>query len=69
MTRIPNLMYTIQGGEKKVATLNKEKSLVLADAFFPAKPDESTVSLNYNYPERIDYTCKYLYKQLGRVIK
>ncbi|PPQ78944.1 hypothetical protein CVT25_002395, partial [Psilocybe cyanescens] len=49
-SRIPTLKQKTETGQTKELTTNEDKAGALATAFFPPKPDISTVPNNYEYP-------------------
>lgn len=49
--RIPTLKMTNADGSVTKITTNKGKTELLAKSFFPAKPANSSVPVNYDYPD------------------
>lgn len=65
-TRIPSISYIGSNGRPRVATSNEEKSKVLGEAFFPAKPGRDTVPEGVDYPEPIEFKCDIKQEQVRR---
>ena len=62
-TRIPTLR-ALPNGQDTVASSNQEKSRVLAEAFFPRKPTETTTPDRLEYPQPICGTHKISKEQI-----
>jgi len=49
--RIPSLTVTDEYGEQVEITGNEEKARLFANAFFPSRPETSSVPRDFNYPD------------------
>lgn len=68
LTRIPTLNSTNDNGQPIEAVTNTDKSDLLAAAFFPTRPADSSVPDNPAYPEPVDYKCNITREQICRAI-
>lgn len=67
-TRIPTLHITGPDGQEAQATMNKEKSEILAKALFPPPPAVSTVPADHLYPEPAEKWTDITHEQLTQTI-
>ncbi|KAG2038458.1 hypothetical protein BDR03DRAFT_861992 [Suillus americanus] len=67
-TSVPVLKVKNEEGNTTKAITNDEKSKALANAFFPPPPANSSIPLNYNYPEPIVPFAKITEEQVVKAI-
>ncbi|KAG2030270.1 hypothetical protein BDR03DRAFT_878720 [Suillus americanus] len=67
-TSVPVLKVKNEEGNTTEAITNDKKSKALANAFFPPPPVDSSVPLNYNYPEPIVPFAKIMEEQVAKAI-
>ena len=65
---IPTLKVTNDVGHTRSITMNKEKSSIFSQIFFPKRPIDNHVPPDPDYPHRVDYSFRLSMAQLHRCV-
>ena len=66
--RIPTLKVTDDVGHTRSITMNKEKSSIFSQIFFPKCPVDDHVPPDQDYPHQVDYSFRLSMAQLRRCV-